>query len=416
MRRLVLVLLGCCAAAAQEPDFRFFGSLGGETQVSPANPASPLNPHDFLEVPLYAGISDVTLFGDLSTQDKSWKLHFKMRESNSASSTTNSKLDVDELYVSFSATSWLDLGIGRRIEKWGTGYAWNPTGVVNPLKNPTDPDDHLDAFRGVDALGADLLVKGWNVTILGIPQFDWNGHYGKALAGTGWAARAYKLVDGIDLSFTASGGSGLPGSEGVSLSRVFGNALELHAEGAYIDNTIRYVPVNDALAEPFEAIRRKHGEILVGGQYTFPKNVNVIVEYFHTGNALSAQEWSRFRQLVQAGQIELGQGNPETLLAANQYFAPLAMRSDYGFARVEWPVLQNKLEVETIVITSLRDGSLILRPGIYWRIRPNVRLYWIQTTFLGGAATEIGQIPLKRISEIGFRYSFSLHGRRSGKI
>ena len=57
----------------------------------------------------------------------------------------------------------------------------------------------------------------------------------------------------------------------------------------------------------------------------------------------------------------------------------------------------------------------MVRPGIYWRVRPNLRLYWIQSEFLGGPDTEVGQIQVKRISQFGFRYHFSLHGSRSEK-
>ena len=40
---------------------------------------------------------------------------------------------------------WLDLTVGRVIEKWGTGYAWNPTAFIGPKKNPADPNDRRSA-------------------------------------------------------------------------------------------------------------------------------------------------------------------------------------------------------------------------------------------------------------------------------
>ena len=66
----------------------------------------------------------------------------------------------------------------------------------------------------------------------------------------------------------------------------------------------------------------------------------------------------------------------------------------------------NKLEAELLVITSLRDGSSIIRPGITWKVYPNWSLYWLQSQFAGGAGTEFGYLQVKRASDFGLRFSF----------
>jgi len=132
-----------------------------------------------------------------------------------------------------SVTSWLDLHVGREIERWGTGYAFNPTGVVNPPKDPTDRT--IDAAlprRGCG--GRRPLRQRLGRHSSGHPQISWAGKDGRHLLATGWASRAYRLIKGTDVAVSASGGSGLPQSEGLSLARVFGNSLELHGEAAYL--------------------------------------------------------------------------------------------------------------------------------------------------------------------------------------
>jgi hypothetical protein len=342
------------------------------------------------------------LFGEAVPEDKSWKLHFKLRGEGEWRRGFTSHAEVSELYGSISVSPWLDLQAGRKIEKWGTGYAWNPTGVVNPAKNPSDPNDRRSAFRGVDMLGAELFLGGWNVSLLAVPQLDWQRKSGRYLAGSGWAARAYKLVQDVDLSFTFSGGNGLPNHQGVSFARVFGNALELHGEVARFQDSLQVVSEEGARRLKSQSST----ELLLGAQYTFPRNVGLIAEFFHSGSGLSAPQRDQFRNDIRDGQRNLESGNPLPLLQRNREFAPLRMGQDYSFLRASWPIRLNKLEAELLVITSLRDGSSIIRPGITWKVRPNWSLYWLQSQFVGGSSTEFGLLQVKRASDFGVRFSF----------
>jgi hypothetical protein len=235
-----------------------------------------------------------------------------------------------------------------------------------------------------------------------VPQLDFQKQSSRLVAGTGWAARAYKLVRNVDLSFTFSGGNGLPNHQGVSFARVIGNALELHGELARFQDSLQLVAGDGA----WQLKRRSATEVLLGAQYTFPRNVNLIVEYFHSGTGLSSRNWNRFRSDVREGQRALESGNAFPMLQQNRQFAPLRMEQDYSFTRASWPIRLNKLEAELLVITSLRDGSSMIRPGITWKVHPNWSLYWLQSQFVGGAATEFGHLQVKRASDFGLRFSF----------
>ena len=45
-----------------------------------------------------------------------------------------------ELYVSVSPKPWLNLLLGKKRIIWGPGFAFNPTDLINPPKDPTDPN------------------------------------------------------------------------------------------------------------------------------------------------------------------------------------------------------------------------------------------------------------------------------------
>ncbi|HEY2934346.1 MAG TPA: hypothetical protein VGK99_21600 [Acidobacteriota bacterium] len=388
--------------SSSKPVFRLFGSVGNETRWTPADDKSPLNPGNFLGVAPRLNLSDMALFGELYPESKSWKLHAKIRASGEWGRHSFSRVDLSELYINYSVSPWLDLQIGRVIEKWGTGYAWNPTGVVNPRKNPSDPNDRRSAYRGVDMVRADLFVHQWNVSLLAVPEIDWSGDEPGFVRSGGWAVRGYRLIRGVDLSLTSSGGGSLPNSQGVSAAKTLGDALEVHAEAAAFQDSLRYVPGS----ERFVLQKRRHAELLLGGQYTFPRNVNLVAEYLYNGEGLNRTAWSHFRNLAGRGQQELSRGNPWLLLEVNRHYQPLAMSRNYGFLRVYAPFARNRVETELIVLSSLRDGSCIVRPGIYWKIRPDWSLYWIQSEFTGERHAEFGQLQVKRASEFGLRYYF----------
>jgi len=346
------------ATVARAETFRVFGSLGGESQFSPANGASPLNPSNAGNVPYTTSSADAALFADVKPESGRWKLHAKLRAD--ASDRGADHLQIGEAYAQFNVAPWLDLTAGRVIEKWGTGYAWNPVGFVSPKKNPADPTDRRASYRGVDMLRADVFVRGLSASIY-------------ALRDGGAAARVYRLIGGTDVSLhVRRDGSGT--QQGISVARVFGDALELHGEAA-----------------------RRHA--LLGGQYTFRSNANVVVELYHGGDGLSSTEWRSFRDVV-------ANGDGATIREANAHFVPLMMARNYAFARLDWAPPESKLDVELIAITNLRDRSSLARVTLTRKLRPNIAIYVIDTEFLGSSDSELAYVQVKRLTTFGARVYF----------
>jgi len=330
---------------------RVFGSAGAEAQLTPANTSSPLNPRNVASIPFQTNVADATAFVEAATDDKRWKVRAKLRAD--VTDRGADRGEVGEAFVQSAATDWLDLTAGRVIEKWGTGYGWTPTAFVGPARNPTDPNDRRSAYRGRDMIRADLFVKDTSISLY-------------ALEGGEVAARVYRLVRGTDVSLVFKNKD-----VGISFSRVFGEALELHAEVA----------------------RTAHTRIVVGGQYTLPKNVNVVVEVYHGTDGLTASQWDEFRDSVDGD-----------LRQANASYAPLRMARTYAFARVSRPF--RKVDVELIAITNLRDGSTLVRAAATYKLRPNVSLYAIDTELLGGSGSEMSYLQVERATTAGVRVYF----------
>lgn len=356
MVKMVIVAMALFATTVYAETFKVFGSAGAEWQFTPANSASALNPGNVARLPYRTGSGDAVTFLDEAPESHAWKLHLKLRGD---AAEGGQKGEIGEAFLQLNPRPWLDITIGRIIEKWGTGYAWNPTAFVSPKKNPADPSDRLSANRGIGMIRTDLFVRGTNVSLY-------------ALDHGAIAARVYRLVGGTDVSLHfLRDGSGT--RQGISAARVFGDALELHGE-----------------------VARRHA--LAGGQYTFKSNINVVVELYRGGDGLDASAFRAFRTAADSAHDEAA------IRAANTAYAPLHMARNYAFFRLDWP--HDKLDVELITITNLRDGSLLARATLTRRLLANVSLYLIDTEFAGARASELSYMQVRRVTTAGARYYF----------
>ncbi|MGH9424177.1 MAG: hypothetical protein ACRD3J_29670 [Thermoanaerobaculia bacterium] len=351
------LLVALLAISAHAETFKFFGSAGAEWQFTPANTSSALNPDNVAGLPYRTGTGDAVAFFDAAPESRAWKVHMKLR--GDAAEGGDRKVEIGEASLQLNPKPWLDITLGRIIEKWGTGYAWNPTAFISPKKNPTDPTDRLSTNRGVDMIRADVFARGTNVSLY-------------ALDHGAVAARVYRLIGGTDVSLNfLRDDTGT--QQGLSAARVFGDALELHGEWS-----------------------RRHA--LAGGQYTFKSNVNVVVELYRSGDGLDANAFRAFRLAADSAHDE------PTIRAANAAYAPLHMARNYSFVRVDLP--HDKLDVELIAITNLRDDSLLARATLSYRLRANVSLYVIDTEFAGSQDSELSFMQVRRVMTGGARYYF----------
>ena len=357
-RRLAgTLLIALIAMPASAETFKFFGSAGAEWQLTPANAASALNPRNIAGLPYSSGSADAVAFLDASPDNRAWKVHLKLR--GDAAEGGAQRADIGEAFVQINPKPWLDVTIGRVIEKWGTGYAWNPTAFVSPKKNPADPSDRRSANVGVDMIRTDLFVRGTSVSLYALDD--------GAVAG-----RVYRLIGGTDVSLHfRRDGDGV--QQGLSVARVFGDALELHGE-----------------------VARRHA--LIGGQYTFRGNVNVVAELYHAGDGLDENAFRAFRSAADFAH------DAKTFRAVNAAYSPLRMARNYGFMRVDVP--HDKLDVELIAIINLRDRSLLARATLSLRVRANVSIYAIDTEFAGARGSELSYMQVRRVTTAGARYYF----------
>lgn len=342
---------------ARNVQFRYNGSLGAEKQWTPKS-TSPLLPAG-AQLTRRTNVADANLSAEASPEDSEWKAKLKLR--SDASDAGAEHLELAEASLRFDVTKWLDVSAGRIIEKWGTAYAWNPTAFVSPRKNPVDPDDRRSTWRGVDMIRTNAVIGDTTFSLY-------------AMNHDRYAARAYRLIGGTDVALQVERDRGVT-RQGVSVARVFGNALELHGELA----------------------RRR---AVVGGQYTFAGGANIMLELYRSGDGMNETEWRRFREAVDRAQ------NEEAFVQLNREFRPLQMARAYAFVRLDVPIERADTDIEIFAIPSLRDGSSLVRFGLTRKLRQNVSLYVLDTEFVGGEGSEFSYVQVERTTVAGCRYHF----------
>jgi hypothetical protein len=167
---------------------------------------------------------------------------------------THTQLRVKETYAGLSAGDF-DFMAGRRIVRWGTGYAFTAAGVLDPPREPTNPTDRLNLYEGRDMVKADL-VRGPNAftvawSTAALAPASANLHDTAAF-------RYNVLVHGFDTSLIAGDDRGGDAFGGLTFTRVLGDAWEIHGEVAW----------------------REHEAILLGAKFTTISGITFIGEFF----------------------------------------------------------------------------------------------------------------------------------------
>ena len=121
-----------------------------------------------------AVIDDATFYSDLRTStpqilnqvlvEPTFDLRYRNRLTLSTSligisttySDTVTRSLVKETYAGLSAGDF-DFTAGRKMVRWGTGYAFTAAGVLDPPRDPTNPSDRLNVNQGRDMVKADWV-------------------------------------------------------------------------------------------------------------------------------------------------------------------------------------------------------------------------------------------------------------------
>ncbi|EDN70702.1 conserved hypothetical protein, secreted [Beggiatoa sp. PS] len=305
----------------------------------------------------------------------------------------------------------LEVSLGRRIIRQGTGYIARPTSLLEGNVQRQDPDDHWG-----ELLGSDMLFLQWfkedSTFSFAITDSDKN-HNPRERPDvvfryeTLWGEADFALVAGVpEPTF------------GLAWADVFGEALELHADILAQRGTTRtYHQITQENLEPtlytdypyispWEDSGRFFLYSVLGGQYSIGQT-NIIFEWLHDSRGLSRSQFKKWTALSQYHrqvfdtQPALSMVAQANLLWDLDTLTTQGSMRDYLFLRAgkNTGILQPSVNL----LCNAQDGSCVLSPEIRYKAG-SLDVKALLQIARGAADTEFGSIPQHNTFIIQVRY------------
>ncbi len=314
-----------------------------------------------------------------------------------------------ELYYRHS-TDTLNLELGKRALKWGTGYAWNPVGFIQRAKDPSDPELSREGFviASMDYVKSfDGPLQALTFTPLLLPVSNSINEDFSPEEDINLAARLYLLYRDTDIDFLFLSEGSRSGRIGLDFSRNLASNLEIHGELAWIHDQSRFIlDQNEALSPE----RKNSSNYLLGLRYLSSRDTTYILEYYHNDSGLSKGEAKRFFELVDSagatGDLTLDD-SARSIADKAGFFTPNYMR-DYLHLRItqKEPFDIVYLNADLTTIINLQDHSYSLVPGLIYTGFENTELRLRAILNDGAHHTEFGEKLVETRVELRMRYFF----------
>lgn len=219
---------------------------------------------------------------------------------------------VKQLHYIYDIDDNFSLQIGKFIENWQLGFAFNPLGLTDPYQRP-DSNNISDTKLGINALA--LRYNADNIQI----DFYSNNDDEKEnkLYGYGESANAlrvnYNLNENYDLTLilhkkqphNLGAGLGLRGiiNDNLQLYGSFfsrkGTTLATHkALLNNLDNDSNTVYLANPITDYRKNDNKQYPRALLGGQYTTDDNLGITVELSYDKRGMNDKQWQTYKALI----------------------------------------------------------------------------------------------------------------------
>lgn len=324
--------------------------------------------------------------------------------------STTKDLSVMEGGLRWSASPGLTFDVGKRVQRWGKGYAWSPVAMVERPKDASDPTASREGFVMATAEWTKTLsgpVSAVSLTGLLLPtDGQMNTDFGQT-QDLNPAAKLYLLAwdTDIDLMWRAKGAR--PESFGVDFSRNLNTALEIHGEWARALDAPRYTV---SAAGITSSTRADFDSYLLGLRYLTAGEVTWVAEYYRNGAGYERQEMDAYYQFLDtafAFGAPAAQASRARSVAQSGYGRPNPGR-DYLYvkASVSEPFNWVYGAASVTAMVNLNDRSFQVTPELSYTGFANWELRGRLIVLGGQLHTEFNEKASSARLEITARYYF----------
>lgn len=314
-------------------------------------------------------------------------------------------------YLSLKPSPSLTVYAGKRTLRWGKGYAWSPTALVERQKNPNEPDlarkgywmiaaDYTKSFQGA--------LKTLSFTPIIIPVSRSVNNTFSRKEGLNFAGKIYLLFLDTDIDFVVLAGKSQSTRFGLDFSRNLRSNWEVHGEIAALRDLERSSVQEDGRIqkEIFDATR-----YLLGMRYLTEAETTYILEYYHNGGGYGFLEMEDFYSLVGRSYeryLVFGEDAQIREAAGLESYGGFTPMRDYLFLRImqKDPFGILYLNPAATAIVNLTDGSASWAPELTYKGFTNFELRLKAVILTGKSREEFGEKPNRFRLELRARYFF----------
>jgi hypothetical protein len=321
--------------------------------------------------------------------------------------------DIFEAYASIKPTPQATLDMGKKVFKWGKGYAWNPVGFIDRPKDPNNPEEAMEGYIGV---GLDLIkslsgpLQTVALTSVALPVWrDVNEDFGQH-DNVNFAAKLYLLYRDVDIDLLWYTGDSRSSRYGLDFSTNLAANFEIHAEVAHIPKQSQRFLTADGSIETREFADTSY---LLGLRYLTESDITTIIEYYHNDDGYSEDEQDRFFQLVaDADSLYQASGDDALYLKAAEVSQGAYSQSQAGrnylYARVtkKEPFELLYFSPGLTAIVNLDDHSYSLSPEAVYTGFTNWEMRLRLSLLEGASFSEYGEKQNENKLELRLRYFF----------
>jgi len=297
---------------------------------------------------------------------------------------------VNQLFFQKPLTESSVLIFGRAIQRWGTGYAFNPADIVAPDKDLADPNNTEKRAVGNDMVM--LEYYGLSFSLAACVLARTRIRNGLRLENERLALRFYKNIGQFDFSILTLFQNGEMPVWAGTFAGVIGERLEVHGEARFQKFTAGTAPYAH--------------DILIGFQITLPGDILCVSEYIYRSRGLSRMEW---RQALDTSTSLTGlldgpsaESAVAGLLRNLNVFSPLGAMRHYLMVHCSSPSFR-RFTAQTTCLLNPSDRSLVLIPAMSWRAGKSFTFHLRSYIFQGKAGSEYGEFFQECRWEFGLR-------------
>ncbi len=312
--------------------------------------------------------------------------------------------------INWSVGDLFNITIGRQPIFVGYGYGWSPMNFVGSLKTPFD---FGRIERGIDALT--LEYNAGNILTADISALYRPYDYATGIdygAIEGFAKLVFSLpyvefsFDGLyvydsDSSATTTGTRGatqIPAVGGGFMLDLSG--IGVYGEVALFERSRREYPDGSGNLEVKSGVQL---DGLLGLEYTFPWDMNAIIEYYYNGEGYNLEERVAYKNLL------LMYSNTYLPADIASLMRPGCFSKHYLLLYLMQPLYDVNGEVSLSLLFSPDSLGLGVIPGVSYNLSGSVSADLVYMGFFSldkSRYSEAYFLPVKNVIRLGIKYSF----------